>query len=226
MGDPGDMYFKERASAKPLKVGVYGSWRQDTIAKPTLRWAHGLGAAIGAMNHVLVTGGSGGVLLEARRGCREAGGLNIGIIPEGRMHDEVGKRSMIDVVIPTGQGALGRIAILTQTVDLAFAVGGGGGTLAEVTMTYLQKKVTIVVDGLQRLHDPDFSKLLSRCDEIRVGDVKAVRGWIDSKSEDLVSPVYMIDAAVAPRDALSVGLALASFEAQSGEPSTGGPLDE
>src|SRR5690348_1388981 len=107
-----------------IKIGIYGSWRTP-IPPYTLWWANGFGRAIAESGHILLTGGSGGTLLAARKGSRMGQGVNVGIVPEQASSPLVKRRSLIDIVIPTGFGALGRMPLLANAVDIAFALGGG-----------------------------------------------------------------------------------------------------
>lgn len=78
---------------------------------------------------VVLTGGGSGVMEAASKGCHEAGGLSIGILPSGDF--EWGNR-WSDVVIPTSIG-FARNVITAHAGDVMLALPGGWGTLQEIT---------------------------------------------------------------------------------------------
>jgi uncharacterized protein (TIGR00725 family) len=215
----------KRNSDGAMKIGVYGSWRTP-IPESTLQWARELGLAIARAGHILVTGGSGGTLLAAREGCRTGGGLNVGIIPESHSPLTIRRRALIDVGIPTGSGALGRMPILANTIDIAFALGGGAGTLVEVALTYLQRKPMFLVEGLEKKRTPSLTRLLVRRRQLSVGRHQFECGWLDGKEENLVAPIFIFPHDLVPREALRFAITLASEVQQSRSAIALGPLDE
>jgi len=182
--------------------------------------------AIAKAGHILVTGGSGGTLLAAREGSRTGGGVNVGIIPESYSPLSIRRRSLIDIVIPTGSGALGRMPILTNTIDLAFALGGGAGTLVEVALTYLQRKPVFLVEGLEKKRSPALSRLLVRRRQLPVGRNQFECGWLDGKEEDIVAPIFIFPPDLSPREALRFAITLANEVQQPKLDTALGPLDE
>ena len=208
-----------------MRIGVYGSWRPP-IPMRTLQWASGLGQAIAENGHVLLTGGSGGTLLASRKGSRQGQGINVGIIPELASPPKLKRRSLIDIVIPTGFGALGRMPILANAVDIAFALGGGAGTLAEIALTYLQQKPVFLIDGLQKKGSPSISRILVRRRHIKAGQYKIECGWLDGKEEDLVAPIFIFPVEIGPRSALRLAIALSGQMCRPLSKTKLGPLDE
>lgn len=75
----------------------------------------------------------------ASRGAKEAGGLVIGIVPQDSKQEA---NAFCDVVISTGMGHA-RDFITAYSADAVIAVGGGAGTMIEVTAAY-QKRIPIV----------------------------------------------------------------------------------
>jgi uncharacterized protein (TIGR00725 family) len=189
-----------------LRIGVYGSWRSEAIPQKAFKWAFLLGKEVALRGHMLITGGSPGVPLETRRGCFSGGGRNLAIIPYSKIPPNISDASFLDIVIPSGMGTLGRMPLLANTVDFAFSIGGGAGTLIEVLSTYLQKKPVIIVDGLQRENDPIIEIMLTRSEEVHINGTKIRIGWFDSKSEEIVSPVYLINYLIKPEQAFDIGL--------------------
>lgn len=188
-----------------LKIGVYGSHRLKTLSLKTLEWSYLFGKEVAKKQHILVTGGADGVSRKCRDGCNELNGIHVGILPNESYKIKDGG-NFLNIEILTNLGELGRIPILTNSVDFAFAISGGGGTLAEIIMTYLQRKPVIVINGMQRKNDPDISLLLNRTKEFVVNGVKVTSGWLDSKPSKLATPIYIINESILPKDAIEIGL--------------------
>jgi uncharacterized protein (TIGR00725 family) len=91
----------------------------------------------------VITGGLGGVMAAAARGCHEGGGLSIGLLP-GVHQDEANR--WIAVPLPTGMGE-GRNLLVVRAAQALIAVGGGWGTLSEIA---LARKVGRPVAALGR----------------------------------------------------------------------------
>ncbi|MFH1278643.1 MAG: TIGR00725 family protein [Candidatus Eisenbacteria bacterium] len=101
--------------------------------------AHELGRALGALGLAVICGGRRGVMEEAARGVREAReegggkGIVIGILPE----DHKGSANpYLDVALPTGLG-FHRNGIVPLAGDAVIAVGGGAGTLSEISFAWM-----------------------------------------------------------------------------------------
>lgn len=185
------------------RVAVFGSWRPEGLSRDALLWSYELGRLIADRKMILVTGGSGGIVLSCRKGCRRAGGINLGVLPDAHVSDEMREEAVVDIAVPTGLGVLGRMPILTEMADYAIAIGGGAGTLVEVALTYLQRKVVVVVEGLRRPGDPAVSQLLTRQSTITLAHSPVVCGYLDSKPDHLVRPVHVVGS-VTPEIALSI----------------------
>jgi hypothetical protein len=76
----------------------------------------------------VVCGGLGGVMEAAARGCSQAGGLAVGILPAAQAE---AANPWCRVVIPTGLGQA-RNALVVLAGEGAIAVAGGAGTLSEI----------------------------------------------------------------------------------------------
>ena len=89
-----------------------------------------VGKLIGAMGLSLVCGGLGGVMAEASRGCHQAGGTVIGLLPGGQKEDA---NKFVTYAIPTNLGH-SRNMLIAHSADLLIAIGTGYGTLSEVAI--------------------------------------------------------------------------------------------
>jgi len=111
-----------------IYIGVIGA---SSCNEKIAELAHKVGMAIADSGAVLVCGGMGGVMAQACRGAREAGGVTIGILPGktrlmGNPH--------LTYAIPTGLGEA-RNSIVVKSSDALVAVDGSYGTLSEIAFT-------------------------------------------------------------------------------------------
>ena len=126
-------------------VGVIGAGEcPDTIY--TL--ARSLGFEIGKKGWILVCGGLGGVMEGAARGCTEAGGTCVGILPG---LEKASANPYITIPLPTGLGE-GRNLLLVRASDLLVAISGGYGTLSEIAFALKTHKPVIGLATWENIH--------------------------------------------------------------------------
>src|SRR5436190_5348185 len=92
--------------------------------------AFAVGAGLAALRIVLLCGGKGGVMEAACEGVASAGGLSIGLLPDGEWR---AANRVVTVPIATGIGEA-RNAIIARAALTLVAVGGGYGTLSEIAL--------------------------------------------------------------------------------------------
>jgi uncharacterized protein (TIGR00725 family) len=129
-----------------ITIAVIGRAQQgasDPVPETTLNAAFEVGREIGRAGAVLVSGGTTGVMEAASRGAHEAGGLTIGVLPG---MDRGSANAFVDVALPTGLGTA-RNLIYTRACDAVVMVGGGAGTLNELTIAYQAGRGVVVVEG-------------------------------------------------------------------------------
>jgi len=94
----------------------------------------------------IATGGLGGIMTAASRGAREAAGhfdgAVIGVLPTLAATDA---NPYVDIVIPTGMN-YARNVVLVAMADVVIAVGGGSGTLSEISMAWQHGKPIVALD--------------------------------------------------------------------------------
>ena len=111
----------------PEYIGVIGAGNcSETIYELAME----LGNEIGEKGWSLVCGGLKGVMEGAARGCYEAGGTTIGILPG---MDRRSANPYIRITIPTGLGD-GRNLLVVRASDILVAVAGSYGTLSEISL--------------------------------------------------------------------------------------------
>ncbi|MDX1493606.1 MAG: hypothetical protein R3253_06090, partial [Longimicrobiales bacterium] len=99
---------------------------------------------------VVVCGGRSGVMEAVARGAREAGGVTVGVLPGP---EAVEANPWISIPLPSGLGEA-RNALVVRAGEAVVAVGGGWGTLSEISLARkMGRPVTTVgrppADGLE-----------------------------------------------------------------------------
>ena len=107
-------------------VGVIGT-SKATPEIATL--AFETGRLLALEGRTVVCGGMGGVMEEAAKGAASAGGASIGLLPR----DPSEANPYITYPLPTGLGEA-RNFVITHSVPVLIAIGGGLGTLSEIAM--------------------------------------------------------------------------------------------
>lgn len=127
-------------------VGVVGA----AIADKTLaEQAYQLGKFIGKKGYILISGGLGGVMEASCQGAREAGGLTIGFLP-GKNRLEA--NPFVTIPLATGLNE-GRNYLIASASDILVAIGGGWGTLSEISLGLKMGKKVISLNAF-----PEFSQ--------------------------------------------------------------------
>jgi uncharacterized protein (TIGR00725 family) len=129
-------------SGKMIRIGVIGQSGQ--LEQEILDIAEAIGKEIASRGAVLLTGGTNGVMEAASKGAKVAGGLVIGILP-GDTTDVA--NDYVDIPITTGFGFDYRSMVLVHSSDAIIMIGGGIGTLVELSEAYMQHKPVIVVES-------------------------------------------------------------------------------
>lgn len=103
-----------------------------------------LGRQIAKHNAFLITGATTGMPDYAAQGCKEAGGISIGVSPASSEKDHVRRYRLptqyYDLIMYTGFGYSGRNLLLTRMADAIISVCGRIGTLNEFTIAFEDKK--------------------------------------------------------------------------------------
>jgi uncharacterized protein (TIGR00725 family) len=135
-------------------IGVIGA---GECSHQIYSMARHLGAEIGKKGWILVCGGLGGVMEAAARGCTEAGGMTVGILPG---LDKASANLYIKIPLATGLGE-GRNLLVVRASDVLVSVAGGYGTLAEIALALKVNKPVIgletwnEIQGVQYVSDPE-----------------------------------------------------------------------
>lgn len=120
-------------------IGVIGYGGEDQKLNDI---SYEVGREIALHNCVLVCGGLGGVMESSCAGARDEGGLTVGILP-GKSKSDANR--FVDIPVVTGIGEA-RNVVLVRSSDVLIAIGGGFGTLTEISYAL---KLEIPVVGLK-----------------------------------------------------------------------------
>jgi uncharacterized protein (TIGR00725 family) len=110
--------------------------------------AEEVGRGIAAKGGVLLCGGLGGVMEAAAKGCHEAGGITVGILPSD---DPADANPYIDIAITTAMGHA-RNVIIAQSSDVLIAIAGEFGTLSEIAHSLKMGKKVICLQSRTNLN--------------------------------------------------------------------------
>jgi uncharacterized protein (TIGR00725 family) len=139
-------------AAMALQVAVIGSGAENEGR------AEEVGRRLAEAGCVVVCGGLGEVMAAAARGAKSTGGTTIGILPGESRADA---NEWIDYAIATGIGHARNLAVVASG-DVAIAVGGRWGTLAELGFARVLGRPVVVLepgwdvsgDGIERAATP------------------------------------------------------------------------
>ena len=124
--DPCTALRRLAGASRKVPVGVIGP-REASEAECTV--AESLGAALAGLGLQLLCGGRGGVMQASAKGHSEAGGAPIGLLPGS---DWRTANPYISIPLASGIGEA-RNAIIAQSCPVLIAVGGGYGTMSEIS---------------------------------------------------------------------------------------------
>ena len=123
-----------------FKIGVMGSASGQQIQDPIAREkAKKLGEEIAKRGHIFINCACPGLPNDAMLACKGAGGFTVGISPAFSEYQHVQEYSSPhdhDMIIYTGMGFMERDIINIRSADGVVIVGGGIGTLNELTIAY------------------------------------------------------------------------------------------
>lgn len=102
-----------------------------------------VGRLLAERGWVVVTGGLGGVMAGAARGCADAGGTSLGLLP-GDDRDQADPH--LTLAVPTGLGEM-RNALLVRTCDAVVGIGHSWGTLSEIALACRTGVPVVLLDA-------------------------------------------------------------------------------
>ncbi len=129
-----------RMENRKLKIGVMGSASGPQIEDPVARdKAKKLGEEIARRGYILINGACPGLPHDAMAAAKDKGALTIGVSPAFSEYEHVNEYlspAGHDIIIFTGMGFMERDIINIRSSDAIIIIGGGIGTLNELTIAY------------------------------------------------------------------------------------------
>jgi uncharacterized protein (TIGR00725 family) len=135
--------------AQPVYIAVIGG---SEISNELVALARRVGGEVARKGAVLLCGGLGGVMAAAAQGAQEAGGVSLGILPDG---DRSRANPYLTYTIVTNLGHA-RNMLIAHSADAMIAVDGSYGTVSEAAIALKLGKPVIALQvswdlpGLQR----------------------------------------------------------------------------
>ena len=127
-------------TSRTPQIAIIGS----SEAEPELlQLAEQAGHLVAKLGCALVTGGRGGIMEAASRGCAEAGGTVIAVVPGTSMDEANGYARF---VIPTGLG-WARNVITGIAGDVVVVIGGAAGTLSEMAYAWMYDRPVLALSA-------------------------------------------------------------------------------
>jgi len=121
-------------------IGVMGGCSVDSATTDN---AYQIGRLIADNGWVLLNGGRPeGVMDASAKGCRDGGGLSVGVLFDGTQEDA---SPHLDLVLPTAMGAARNI-INVLSSDVVVACQGSGGTLSEIALALRFERPVVLLD--------------------------------------------------------------------------------
>ena len=153
---------------QPVYIAVIGG---SEVGPETAALAREVGREVAKSGAVLLCGGLGGVRGAAAQGAQEAGGVSLGILPQG---DRRQANPYLTYSIATNLGHA-RNVLMAHSADALIAVAGSYGTISEAAIALKLGKPVIALEvtwdlaGLQRAGSP------REAVDLAVGAMKNVR---------------------------------------------------
>jgi uncharacterized protein (TIGR00725 family) len=117
-----------------MQIGVIGS-NSSQCSEELYDFAYQLGLFLGRKGNTVLNGGMQGVMEAVSKGVQDSKNVNskvIGILP---FDNDMKANEFLDIVIPTGIG-FARNSVLVLSSDILIALGGGAGTLNEISYAW------------------------------------------------------------------------------------------
>jgi len=150
-----------------IKVGVMGSAGGE-MQSEVLERCRELGRAIADEGCAILTGGCPGLPHQAAIGCKQQGGLTVGVSPAISLDEHISlygsPTDHIDIMIYTGAGLMGREVTGVRSCDIVIIVGGRSGTLGEFAIAYDEGRTIGVLTGTGGVadHIDDFMPIIKK----------------------------------------------------------------
>lgn len=130
-----------------MQVGVIGS-NKSQCSQELYDFAFDLGKLLGQKESIVLNGGMQGVMEAVSKGVKSIENTSskvVGILPFDHAADA---NKYLDITVPTGIG-FARNSVLVQSSDFLIALGGGAGTLNEISYAWQYGKKVFCYTGVE-----------------------------------------------------------------------------
>lgn len=130
-----------------MQIGVIGS-NKSQCSKELYEFSYNLGLLLGKMGETIINGGMQGTMEAVSKGVKDSDNAQskvIGILP---FENKEKANKYLDVIIPTGIG-FARNSVLVLSSDILIALGGGAGTLNEISYAWQFGKKVFCYTGIE-----------------------------------------------------------------------------
>jgi len=105
--------------------------------------AREIGKKLALRGAIVVTGGKDGIMEAAAQGAKEAGGITVGVV-KGKRRGTSNRFTDIEIVSGMEADGLDELLIALMS-DALIVIGGGAGTLQEITLGYRNMKPIVAL---------------------------------------------------------------------------------
>ncbi|MDA3815437.1 MAG: LOG family protein [Patescibacteria group bacterium] len=134
---------------KMYQIGIIGSAGSDDYngnqgaTNNMMNEAEKIGCLLAKNNAIVVTGGKSGIMEAGARGAKKAGGQTVGVIKGVKRFTS---NDFTDIEVISGMEGDGMDELLLVNMcDALIVIGGGAGTLQEITIAYRNNKPMVAL---------------------------------------------------------------------------------
>lgn len=163
---------------KKIQIGIIGSAgaeeypSNNSPSQKIFDAAYELGKLVGKEGYILITGGKGGIMEAASRGAKEVGGITVGVVKGSKRYTA---NKYVDVEVVSGMEGCGEETMLVLMCDALIAIGGGAGTLQELSIAYRNKKPIITLRGYEGWGERLKDSYLDTRNTIKIEGVNSIK---------------------------------------------------
>lgn len=117
-----------------MQIGIIGS-NKSQCSKKLYKFSYSLGLFLGKKGVTIINGGMQGTMEAVSKGVKHSCTSQskvVGILP---FENKENANQYLDIIIPTGIG-FARNSVLVLSSDILIALGGGAGTLNEISYAW------------------------------------------------------------------------------------------
>ena len=166
---------------KPIKrkqiaiIGSAGPEEYPERGKPQpeiFSIAFELGKLIAENGDVVFTGGKGGIMEAAAKGAKNKNGLTVGVV-KGNKRNSANRYTDVEIVTNVLTGS--DVGPLLMSCDGVIGVGGGAGTLQELTFAYRNNIPTVVINSVEGVCKQYANKFIDTRKSVKLRGVKSAK---------------------------------------------------